>query len=99
MLQFQILFHNAQIVYHVYPEKANDFVKISTFTNNLMVKCGISTESEHETGGTLMRASKTYSTGVQTKSRTSPVFSFFTTEQLATFTKDWYLSFLGPDLE
>ena len=40
-----------------------------------------------------------YSTGVQTKSRISPVFSFLTTLQLATLIRDWNWSFLGPDLE
>ena len=49
--------------------------------------------------GTLPRALKCYSSGVQLKDRISPVFSFFCTFAPATFTRDWYLSFLGPDLE
>ena len=40
-----------------------------------------------------------YTTGVQAKDRTSPVFSFFWTLHSATLIRDWYLSFLGPDLE
>ena len=40
-----------------------------------------------------------YSTGVSSKLRISPVFSFFRMETLATLIRDWYLSFLGPDLE
>jgi hypothetical protein len=40
-----------------------------------------------------------YSAFVQLKDRISPVFSFFTTSQLATLMRDWYLSFLGLDLE
>ena len=40
-----------------------------------------------------------YSTGTQLKLRISPVDSFLRMSALATLMRDWYLSFLGPDLE
>ena len=40
-----------------------------------------------------------YSTGVRFQDRISPVFSFWVIFTSATLIRDWYLSFLGPDLE
>ena len=57
--------------------------------NHVIVRSPVSPcQPETDKKGTQTRALSLYSMGIQVNSRISPVFSFFTMSQLATFTRD-----------